>query len=108
MKNLFQVSLAIAFFSFPQIAHASSLNLVFCSENSALLKYEVTNAEQTPSLIIRDTGTSANALTISVGNGSAEMDGNFASAWSGSNNNIEALFVNASGAQVGAVASCPE
>ena len=108
MKNLFCPLMALAVFTLPQAVHASSIDLIFCSENSALLTYQVTNAEETPSVKIRDIDTTGNSISISVANGTGETDGNFASAWTGSNNNIEAFFVNASGVQVGAVARCPE
>jgi hypothetical protein len=107
MKNPVYPLIALAVFTLPQTASASSLSLIFCSENTAMVRYEVNNADETPNVKIRDIDTTGNSISISVGNGIAEIDSNFASAWSGSNNNIEALFVNASGAQVGAVARCP-
>lgn len=108
MKNVRLFAAMITFSAVSQVAHAASLELVFCSQNFAVLDYETTSVEATPNIEIRDLDITTNSVIIDAGDGVGTVDGNFANEWSGSNTNIEALFVNASGAQVGAVSRCPE
>lgn len=106
MKNLGFLLLTMAVFSVLQIAYASSLDLVFCSQDLAVVNYDVTDADATPAIYIRDMDVTDNSISVAVGNGVGTFDGNFAGEWSGSNTNIEAFFVNASGTQVGAAVRC--
>lgn len=108
MKTLSRLLIVMSASLWPHASHAASLELIFCSADTALLKYEVTNEEETVSIKVRDIDITNNASTFTAGNGQATLENNFAADWSGNNTNIEALFVNASGAQVGAVARCPE
>lgn len=108
MKALSRFLIVMSASLWPHASHAASLELIFCSADTAVLKYEVTNEAETVSIKVRDIDTTTNASTFAAGSGQATLENNYAAAWSGSNNNIEALFVNASGVQVGAVARCPE
>lgn len=108
MKALPRLLIVLSASLWPHGSYAATLEWVFCSADTAVLKYEVTNEAETVSIKVRDIDTTTNASTFAAGNGQSTLENNFAADWSGNNNNIEALFVNASGAQVGAVARCPE
>ena len=107
MKALSRLLIVLSASLWPHASYAATLELVFCSADTAVLKYAVTNEAETVSIKVRDIDTTSNVSTFAAGSGQTTLENNFAAGWSGNNTNIEALFVNASGAQVGAVARCP-